>query len=442
MSTSRQTFFTFLNKGMLSVVSLVNSILLAHLLLPGDRGVFQATQTYSTTGTTVVGGYTGYYAYALSREPDESVPTVQMGNLFVFGLSLMTLGVVFALRHLVFAHIPAMWWWAAICLPVAFIYNYGTKILQGLNQISWLNRANNAQPLLFFAACVALFLMRHRLSDTSRLSLTYYLWIFSYLVAAVFTMWISYLLVRHRQSIAWRFHGKNWRGTMDYGGWLSVSNGVNYVNYRIDFWFVQWLCTPRVLSVYGIAVAASEVLVNISTSVGSVVFKRMTGGERSDAITLTEAATRQTVLSSVIVAILMYAFFPALILVAFPKVYAGAVLPFCILLPGLIARAAGNLIIQYATNQLANPKTSIWMNGVSILINALFCVMLVPTFKGVGGAIASTVSYIVSYGIYIVWFARVNQVSPAGLLRVKKSDWAPYLAVWNRLYRMARLSRT
>lgn len=438
-STSRSTVFTFLNKSFLSLVSLVNSILLGWFFVrPADRGLFQETQTYSTTGTTIIGGYTGYYAFALSKKPEDSVKTVQMGNLFVFGISIVTLALAVILRPYVFSHIPSMWWWAVICLPVSFVYNYGTKILQGINQIGWLNRANNAQPILFFVFCVGLFLSRHHLSEAKRITYTYDLWILSFLLAGIFTLWVSYALLRNRSTILWRFHPSEWLGTVQYGGWLSVSNAVNYINYRIDFWFVGWLTNAHVLSVYGIAVTASEVLVNISTSVGSVVFKRMTGGGRQDAIALTETATRQTILSSIFVSIAMYGFFPSLILLAYPKTYAGAVLPFCILLPGLIARAAGNLIIQYATNQLANPKVSIWMNGVSALINALCCFLFVPALQGTGGAIASTVSYIVSYAIYVFWFARVNEVSPAGLLILRKSDWAPYGAIIRRILRMAR----
>lgn len=442
LSTSRKTFFTFLNKSFLSIISLLNSILLARFLLPGDRGWFQATQTYATFGTTLIGGYTGYYAYALSKDPEEAQPTVQMGNLFVFGVSLVTLGIAFALKSVLGSALSMMWWWAILCLPVGFVYNYGTKILQGINQIGWLNRANNAQPILWFAFTIGLYSEKYRLNELQRVHLAYALWVFSFALAAALTMLVSYGLLRNRKTIAWSFHPAKWRGTMRYGGWLSLSNAVNTLNYRVDFWFVQWLTTPTILSVYGIAVTASEVLVNISTSIGSVVFQRMTGGQRDDAIALTEAATRQTVLSSLLISVVMYIFFPALILLAYPRTYAGAVLPFCILLPGLIARSAGNLIIQYATNQLANPKVSIWMNGVSVLINAAACLIFVPILKGVGGAIASTVSYTISYAIYIGWFARVNQVSPGGLLWLRRSDWAPYGLLWRRVWRLTRLSRT
>ncbi|MCL6600799.1 MAG: polysaccharide biosynthesis C-terminal domain-containing protein, partial [Alicyclobacillus macrosporangiidus] len=137
---------------------------------------------------------------------------------------------------------------------------------------------------------------------------------------------------------------------------------------------------------------------------------------------------------SALVAIAMFVTFPWLILFAYPG-YGAAILPFFILLPGLVVKAASNIVIQYATNALGQPKTSIWMNGVSALVNAAACLILLPTLGMVGGAIASTLSYAISFVIYIVWFGRVTGVHPSGLYRIRRTDLAPYLRMWSAVRR-------
>lgn len=437
MSTARTTVLTFINKFYLSGVVFITSVIMARFLSMPDRLAFQFAGTWTGMGTTFVGGYTQYYAYALSKRPEESDDIVQMGNLFVFALSLIVLGLVFALRNVVFVHVEDKWWWAALCLPLCFIYGYGTRLLQGSNQIKWLNRANAAQPMVLFVMALALFAAQHALSEPMRLLSSYGIWIFSFAVAGFYSLAVSYRLIGKHRNWKWRFNRPTWRGTLDYGGWLSVSNAVNIANYRIDFWLVTAMVPAASASAYGVAVVASEVLVNISTAVASVVFTRMTGGSRSDAIRVTELSSRHTIISSTIVAIGMYILFPWLIWFAYGHRYVGAIIPFLILLPGLIVKAASNIVIQYATNQLGSPKTSIWMNGVSALINAICCLIFLPWLHAVGGAIASTVSYVISYVIYVWWFSRVNRVSPRGLIAIQRTDFNPYLQAVKKVMRRA-----
>jgi O-antigen/teichoic acid export membrane protein len=164
----------------------------------------------------------------------------------------------------------------------------------------------------------------------------------------------------------------------------------------------------------------------------------MTGGSRDDAIALTEVSSRQTLISSAIVAVGMYIVFPWLIRLAYGHRYEGAVWPFFVLLPGLVCKAASNIVIQYATNSLGQPITSIWMNGVSALLNAALCVVLLPTWGVMGGAVASTASYVISFYLYGLWFAHVTGHPASALWRVTRADITAYRRLLAALWRPIR----
>lgn len=449
-NASRKTVFTFLYKLVLAGVTLVNSALAARYLGKSDRLEFQYAGTVANTGTTYVGGYSGYYSFALPKRQENQEAIVQMGNLFTLTLSVLVWVVALLSGWLLLPHLPHWrWvdlaWWSMVCMPFGFILGYGTRLLQGINHITWLNRANALQPLLFLLLYVPLFLDRNHLHSQQRLLWTYGIWIMSFGTAALITIIVAYRMLGGQSVWRLRFWRDEWRGTVKYGGWLSLSNLVNIANYRMDFWLVGVLLPTRIASDYGIAVTSSEVLTLISGSIASVVFTRMTGNDRSDAIHITELSTRHTLISSILVGAGMYVFFPGLILTVYTHKYAGAILPFMILLPGLIAKAASNMVIQYATNQLGSPRTAIWMNGISAVINAIACVLFIPQyglgFGLAGAALASTTSYVLSFVLYIYWFGRVNRVNPRGLYLIRKTDLLPYIhAVTTTIRRLRRRS--
>jgi O-antigen/teichoic acid export membrane protein len=438
-SNRKNTITSFLYKGFQSAIGFVISVLTARYLSNVDRGDFQTATVNVTSGMTFVGGYTNYYAFAIAKRPEDRVNAVQMGNLFIFTLSILfwivTLCLIFIPNP--FFHITAMWKWTLLVMPMTFIFGFGSRILNALHEIPWLNRVNILQPLVFLLIYLPLAVFA-RIPETERLLLTYVIWMSSYIVQIIVTMVIAYQLLKRTGVLKWRFSKVDWRGTVDYGSWSSIGQLVSYANYRIDFWMVRGFLYNE-LAIYGAAVAAAEVLNTLAQSISSVVFARMTGGNREDAIHITEIATRQTLISSTIAALGLYIVAPLFVVFYGPR-YAGLLSPFFILIPGLIIKGASNVIIQYATNSIGKPRISIWMNGISIVVNAICCIFLIPTMGMNGGALASTISYVAGFIVYIIWFGKVTGRSPHGLWRIRKSDFVPYFDLMHAVFRRLRRS--
>lgn len=432
MSLVRSTVFTFINKLAVSMLGFLNSVLLARFNSNLSYGIYQTSASLNSVPTTFLGGYTGFYAYALAKDEGDALAITQMGNLFVFCLGGIFLAGVAALKLFAGVHFSPTVWWACLCMPVSVLFNYGTKLLQGLNEVNWLNRANILQPAVLLVISTLLILNAGHWSEPVRLRFTYLAWIGSFALAAIATLWIAFKLTRKRHAWKWAVHAQTWKGMLRYGSWLSISNAVNIVNYRIDFWFVASLW-PTHASEYAIAVTASEVLLQVSGSISIVVFRRMTSGTRADAIRITQLSVRHTLISSLIATIPMYLLFPSLIHIAYGSRYGGAVTPFLILLPGLVVKAAGNVLIQYATNQLGRPQIAIWMNGMCAAINAIGCLVLVPTMQITGAAVASTVSYLCAFIVYTIWFSKINKIRAAELLVIRRSDIIPYYTAVKRV---------
>ncbi|GMA49982.1 hypothetical protein GCM10025857_13390 [Alicyclobacillus contaminans] len=275
-SRRKLLFFTFLYKAVNSLILFVSSAIVAHGLNRPDRGEFQLAGSYQQTGNTIFGGFMNYYAFALRKRPQETVAVVQAGNFLVYTVSALTwlAAALLFVVPLPVAHISRIWFFALLAMGFTFIYGYGSRILNAMDEQSWLNRMNLAQPLLFLLLYIPLWLDRH-LSEAAKLSWTYNLWIVSFAVAVGLTMIITYRHLRHAGILRWRVSLRELAGTLNYGGWSAAAQGTSNIARNVGYWCLA--SNKDILSVYGIALVMAEVLNNLSGSIIQLVFARMTG---------------------------------------------------------------------------------------------------------------------------------------------------------------------
>ncbi|MDP9729723.1 lipopolysaccharide biosynthesis protein [Alicyclobacillus tolerans] len=433
MNNRKATFFSFIYRGLSSAISFLTIIATGRFLGVADRGQLQFSQVLLNGSQNFLGGYTNWYGYALPKRGEDTENIIQTGNLILCVASIFIWIVLTPLTWWLVTHhiLLEAWGWMVICMPLAFLFNYATRILNALHDITWLNRSNLAQPLVFLLVYLVL-LAIHPGREADRLFYSYCIWSASWVFAVILSLTAAYHRVAQRVG-SWKkalgigFSKVEWRGTVSYGSWSSISNIVHYFNYRVDYFYVLSTLGKTIFSIYGTAVGAAEVLNTLSQSIVSVVFARMTGAAHDDAISVTTKASRQSLITSTGFAFIIALAFPFLfMLLGHHGAYLKAILPFWILLPGLIFKAASNILLQYATNSLGQPKTAIWMNGLAVIINLACCVPLVHFFGMVGAALASTCAYFFGFVAYCFWFARVTGTSQRALWQLRKEDFIPY----------------
>jgi O-antigen/teichoic acid export membrane protein len=429
-SSRRKTlFFTFIYKGLYSFIAFISSAVVARYLSRADRGEFQLAGTYQQTGMTIFGGFMNYYAFAVRKRPNDTKEIIQAGNFLVYTASILLWLITIALYYTPIhpIHLSRVWFFALIAMGFTFINGYGTRLLNALDEQAWLNRMNLAQPLLFLIIFVPLWLDKG-LSEPDRLMWTYNLWILSFLIAVGVTMVVTYRLLRREGVLKWRLSLRELKGTLNFGGWSSVAQGTSYFALRMGYWFLQ--SNKDIMSIYGIAMVAAEVLNTLSGSITQLVFARMTGSSRDDAIALTQTSTRQTLLSSCIVAVGMYITFPWLLVLAFGSKYYGAILPFCMLLPGYVLQAAEAIVMQYFTNSVGKPIQAVWRNLLYIAVNAVFIAILSKFLNPLNTvAVATTLSSLVAFLTYVWWFSKDTGQPGWTLWKIQREDFRPYREV-------------
>ncbi|WP_026962338.1 lipopolysaccharide biosynthesis protein [Alicyclobacillus herbarius] len=423
---------TFLYKLTVSALAFAAGVLTARVLSKADRADFQLTTTIMLLGQTYLNGFSVFHAFALAKRPEKGVAITRAGNpLMVLSAACIWLS-TWTMAWWFTGRIPHSLFWAGPVLALAALFGYASSLLQGSGVIVQLNRANTLQSLTFvlFYPC-ALYLPK---SGVDLLSRTYGAWLASWVVAAGVGLWIAYRCIGPG-AWRWRWDRNHAQRLFHYGAWQSVCNLVNYANYRVDFWLVAALAGATAAADYAIAVTAGEVLVQISGSIVQVVYRRLAGRDRQDAVQIVELSSRHTLITASCAAFGLSLVYPWFIPAVFGHRYMDAVLPALVLLPGFVAKAANNVILQFTIHQLGQPRTAIWMNGLCLTTNVVCGWLWIPAHGLLGAASASTLSYLLSYAVSVYWFCSVNHSHPGRLYRVSAEDLSPYRQLWRLVRR-------
>ena len=112
----------------------------------------------------------------------------------------------------------------------------------------------------------------------------------------------------------------------------------------------------------------------------------------------------------------MHGLLPALL----GSTYQPALPVLAVLLPGVAVFGAASALSAWFTNHAGRPWVPALLASLSLSINVVVSVLAIPRMGMIGGALATSLSYIVAVGVAVLLFKRASG-TPAGVLL--RPDW-------------------
>jgi len=114
---------------------------------------------------------------------------------------------------------------------------------------------------------------------------------------------------------------------------------------------------------------------------------------------------------------------------------AGLVVRF--LLPGIIVYSAMPILSTFFTQQMGKPVVPLVFSALSMILCALVTFFTIRKIGIVGGAIATSISYLVAFAAASIFFSRNTGISPRSMFVLDASDLREYLALMRSTWRKA-----
>jgi O-antigen/teichoic acid export membrane protein len=276
----------------------------------------------------------------------------------------------------------------------------GKSFLQGENDMRGANTAIAAEEAAFLPVYVAMLPFLH---GTALLM--------SALVGAdvLVTAGIAIRLVRRGFVRGWKRPDlRLGREICHYGLRGQLGGMLSLINLRLDVVILGALVGPGTLGVYAVASKYAELLRLPGLAITYVLYPRLAVRDRIEAGRDVAALLPRAFIMTAVAAIPLAAAVPLLPLVYGPA-FAGAMLPACILLFGLVGEGVAGLVSAYLYG-VGRPGANSIALSVSVVVTIGLDLALIPHFHVVGAAVASAAAYLTSSAALLVCYFAVRKL--------------------------------
>lgn len=230
---------------------------------------------------------------------------------------------------------------------------------------------------------------------------------------------LVYIFVQYRPRLT-----LNWdvcRESYAYGLRIWLGGLTIFMNMYIDSLFVGWTMPAATMGNYSVAVTIARSLQMLPQAINVVLTNRLIGLPNQQAIQETALLHRVTLwlvaVVAVCIAVLGWLVLPW-ILPAFDQ----TPMVFLILLVGSVCSASFTILNSYFASQ-GMPGRSSLAQLVGFFIGGIATPFLVYRWSGIGGAIGSSLIYLVIAGLMWYFFWRRNSREAWGLFTWRPTDW-------------------
>jgi O-antigen/teichoic acid export membrane protein len=315
-------------------------------------------------------------------------------------------------------NLSGLTFWGCIYLEAIFLSGYLTAIFTGNKWFDTLNILTTITNIIFIIVFSYL-LLKNRTPGFE--NTIFILKIYIFLIAFQALLILSILLKRIRFKFRFSFlKSHQVSKILTYAGIAFFCNFFQFLAYRMDYWFIDFFRNKEELGLYALASKLNQVLWMIPITIAAVIvpFAVTNSAEVMQKVkTILRLLINGYILLGIILAILS----PGLIPFVFGNSFSGTVIPFIILLPGVIIFSITTLLAAYfagINRQDINLKISIFCFLIILTGDSI----LVPQLGMKGAAIASCIGYAFSGFYSLTVFSNQSGWNFKELLLVRKED--------------------
>jgi O-antigen/teichoic acid export membrane protein len=218
------------------------------------------------------------------------------------------------------------------------------------------------------------------------------------------------------------------RESTTYASKAYTANLLQFLNYRLDQFMVGFFLGPAQLGFYVVAVGIVERLWMIPQSIAAVLFPRTSADGSEKANILTPKVTRFTLLLLLIFSLGVGLVSRPFVILFFGETFEPSIKPLLWLLPGVVALGYGKVLMSDLAGR-GRPDIGLIASGVSFIVTLVLDLLLIPRFKLVGAAAASSIAYVITTIVILMFFSNISKVMFSQLFLPNSADFNYYRSV-------------
>ena len=427
MSTFIKSFFKIgISKIIVIVFSIATSILTARTLGPEKNGIIAALLVYPSLFMTFGSlGISQSVTFFIGKQKYHE-DNIKRAITQIWAItSILSLIICYLLIYS-FTNVSndiLLIMLAILPIPFTLFNTYNMGLFLGKNEISKYNQINWIPSILIFFLSLV-FILYLKLDIKGAILAT--------LVGSILMSIILFLkndfLSFFSAKIEWIVIKK----LLSLGLIYALSLLVINLNYKIDIILIDKLSTPFELGIYSKGSSLIQYLWQIPMLLSTLVFAKSATSKKDIEFSLKVAQLLRISILITIICIILILFSKFIILTMYGEQYKESVSVLVYLLPGVLLLT----IFKVMNMDLAGkgkPWIALKAMIPALIINIILNITLIPEKGANGAAIASTISYSFAAILFTYFYSKTSQVSIKQIFTYKKTDFKPFISVFNKL---------
>jgi O-antigen/teichoic acid export membrane protein len=259
------------------------------------------------------------------------------------------------------------------------------------------------------------------------------------MTSALFFFYVFYM----RRVITERKHVSlgTARECMNYGSKGYVANAVNFLNYRLNMYFLNFFIGAAAVGLYSISVGLAEMIWIVPSTIAFVLFPTASSMRPHEAAELTATSCRHAFLISAILSICALTLGGFAINLLYGSSFSDSYLPLVALLPGILMNSTGALTSSYL-NSIGKVIYSPIIVTTELLISIVLSLLLIPPYGLLGAAVSSSISFVYCGVLGVTFFCLNTGIKPRKVYIAEMDDIRLYIDIFTgKLRAIARRAR-
>jgi O-antigen/teichoic acid export membrane protein len=405
-------------KGGYLLLQFLFTVLISKLTGPEGLGIFTLVLVNATVFNvfTSLGLSSGIVYQAANNEV--STNTLLKTAWFSSGLQFICIVIVEGLFYSLFATF-IIWsnhsiWYGIMGTLLFFTISITEKyfaIYNGYEQLKTYNLILTAINIVIVAICGCCFLRNYSITIDQILFLFIALNVFQVILLH------SCLKQRHLEmtssSNIWK------RELFQYSMIAFFSNCLYFVALRIDYWMITVFSNKTQLGFYALSVRLAQLLWIFPTLLASLLLPQVRKSTFQNQ--QLERLIRLVFTGNLLLAGFMGVIGYLLIPYFFGESFSESIIPFCLLLPGIVFLSLQILLSAYFSGK-GLIKTNLITSTFLLILITVLDLLLIPTLGIIGASMASSLAYVIS-GLFAFYLYCIIERYPFYNVLIQKGDW-------------------
>lgn len=302
-----------------------------------------------------------------------------------------------------------------ILYPMVLLYGYMLSIFQALQDFKNYNVLLILQPVIFLILVSTFVITNH--IELVNLIISF---IISYIIALIY---ISFKLNSIRKIYSVKSTTVSEKEIINYGIKSNISNIVSFLNYKIDIFLVNIFINPTATGIYIIAIVLVEKIWLISSAISTVLLPRLSelSSNKGERKKITPYVSRIVMFITLIIGLILALISEQLIFLIFGSEYEGAFEALLILLPGVIILSSAKILANDIA-AMGKPEINMYISIITLIVNVIGNLILIPKLGINGGALATTISYLICSIFTLIIYSKLVKTKLTDSIFIKTND--------------------